>query len=391
MPPKDTTGPASSLEHTSLMAKVRARFTSLESAHKTAIIIALLTVLWMVSGVFKSAETVQVENTQTALQHVRVMLSHSEDHVPTIALMGRTEAVQAVDVRTEIPGRVAEIVTEQGAHVEDGQVLVRLDAEDRLQRLAEAKARLKQRQIAYESAAKLSKGGYSSQLSVAQAEADLEAARALVTRVEREIANTTIKAPFAGVVDLVTVDVGDYLDKAGLIAARVLDLTAIKAVGQVTEIDVTKVKEGGLATVRLPDGRQVQGVVSFVGMSSSTLTRTFPIEVTAPVIDNSVPEGLTAEIILPLEPIVGHKISPALLTLDDSGQIGVKTVTDEGVVEFHPVHIATDAVDGAWLTGLADDVRIITVGQEFVRVGEKVETIEGVLPTMQEPQDQAEN
>ena len=368
--------------------KAVTHFNGLQSAHKTAVVITLLAFVWMVSGVFKSADEVDLGNSSDTAKapRVRVTTLHSEPHTPFILLMGRTQAGQAVNVRTEIPGRVLEVVAEKGQFVETGAVLLRIDPEDRAQRLAEAKARMKQREIAYESAQKLSKGGYSSQLNVALALADLEAARALVTRVERELQNADIAAPFAGVVDDIPVEVGDYFDKAGQVAARVLDLSVIKAVAQVSEGDISRVASGGKAMIRLPNDRELEGRVSFIGMSSNALTRTFPVEVTAEVADHGVPEGVTAEIRLPLESIVGHKISPALLTLDDQGQIGVKIVNARSQVEFYPVQVASDTIDGAWLTGLPDNVRIITVGQEFVRVGETVDAIEGLLDTMHEPE-----
>jgi len=392
MNPKDTLGPQVS----KVTAKAAGRFKGLQSAHKTAIAIALLAFVWMASGLFKSADApIPAGGMPTdgaaegpVVPRVRVATLHSQRHTPTIVLLGRTAAGQAVNVRTEIPGRVLEIVAEKGQTVAAGAVLLRIDPEDRAQRLAEAQARLKQREIAYDSAQKLSKGGYSSQLNVAQAEADREAARALVTRMERELANTAIVAPFAGVVDAIPVETGDYFDKAGQIAARVLDLTTIKAVGQVAERDITRVAAGGTAVIRLPDGRELQGRVSFVGMSSNALTRTFPVEVTAAVADRDVPEGVTAEIELPMDDIVGHLISPALLTLDDQGQIGVKTVNDQGVVEFYAVRLASDTIGGTWITGLPSEIRVITVGQEFVRVGEKVTAVSGDLGTMHKPEGQ---
>ncbi|MCR4377603.1 MAG: efflux RND transporter periplasmic adaptor subunit [Rhodospirillales bacterium] len=367
--------------------KAVVRFNGLEPAYKTAIVIALLAFVWMASGVFKSADEKDAgDPSASALPRVRVTTLQSQPHTPYILLMGRTQAGLAVSVRTEIPGRVLEVVAQKGQFVEAGAVLLRIDPEDRAQRLAEAKARMKQREIAYESAQKLSKGGYSSQLNVALALADLEASRALVTRVERELENAAIAAPFAGVVDAIPVEVGDYFDKAGQIAARVLDLGTIKAVAQVSESDINRVAQGGKAMIRLPDGRELEGRVSFVGMSSNALTRTFPVEVTAEVANHDVPEGVTAEIRLPMETIVGHKISPALLTLDDQGKIGVKIINAQSQVEFYPVGVASDTIDGAWLTGLPDSVRIITVGQEFVRVGETVETVEGLLDTMHKPE-----
>lgn len=378
MNPKDTYGPA--------VTKARERFLALKPAHKTAVVITAVAILWVASGVFKMGGDGEPAIGEAPLPRVRVVVSESQTYTPTISLLGRTEAGQAVNVRAEVTGRVAEIVTAKGSAVTAGQVIVRLDTEDRAQRVAEAEARFTQTDIAYQAARKLAKGGLSSDLNVAQAQANLEAARAAVTRAKRDLDSTSVKAPFAGVVDQVPVEVGDYLDKAGFVVARVLDLSAVKAIAQVTERDVTAVALGEPARMRLPDGRELQGAVTYVGQSTTQATRTFPVEVTADSPGQDVPAGVTAQIVLPLEPIVGHKISRALLTLNDQGRIGVKAVDDQGLVQFHPVRIASDMTDGTWLTGLDARLKIITVGQEFVRVGEKVEPVEGELPSAMAPQ-----
>jgi multidrug efflux system membrane fusion protein len=63
------------------------------------------------------------------------------------------------------------------------------------------------------------------------------------------------------------------------------------------------------------------------------------------------------------------------MTLSENGRVGVRTVSDK-VVAFAPVEIVGGTVDGIWVTGLPDEVAIITVGQEFVIEGQtvKVET-----------------
>ncbi len=392
MSPKDYLSPE-------LGQAVRKAGGGLKPSHKTAIAILLIAVLWMLSGVFKEAdqETAQAVGNQAAdagvaeteTPHVRVRVTSvtSEEHVRTIAVLGRVEADIAVDVRAEVPGRVAEIVAEKGTQVQAGDVLVKLDPENLPALLAEAQARMRQREIAYESAQKLSKGGYSSQLNVAQAKADLEAARAQVTGMRRDLANATITAPVAGVVDDLPLEAGDFIDQEGVIAARVIDLTTMLAVAEIPERDISAIQLNGAASVRLPDDRVFDGRVSFIARASSAQTRTFRVEVTVPVPDQSVPEGLTAELRLPMERIVAHRITPALLTLDDSGAIGVKTVNDDDQVEFHAVEMVSDTQDGIWLKGLPERVRIITVGQEFVAPGQVVTPVEGALSSVRRDAD----
>src|SRR5690606_32345323 len=104
-------------------------------------------------------------------------------------------------------------------------------------------------------------------------------------------------------------------------------------------------------------------------------TRTFRVELAVPNPDNKLPAGMTAEIRLPAGESEAHFLSPALLSLDEQGNIGVKTVDEHDVVRFHEVEIIRSASDGVWVTGLPDEVTVITVGQGFVAVGEKVEPV----------------
>jgi len=389
MTPKDNFDPTQEQSQDTPLTRKR----GLQAPFKTAIAIALLVVLWMASGILNDTENangavgvdtangVAQATQEPAETRVRVSTVTSEEHVRKIAILGRIEADKAVFVRAELPGRISEVVTKRGARVEAGDVLVKIDPENLPALLAEARARLEQRKIAYQSAQKLSKGGYSSQLNVAQAKADMEAARAQVSGMQRDLNNTTITAPFAGIVDELPVEAGDYNDKAGAIVARLIDLTTMNAVGEVVEHDIGFIDLGGMAEVGLPDGRTLSGQVSFIAQSSNAMTRTFRVEVTLAVPDHSVPEGVTAELHLPLERVVAHKITSALLTLNDEGAVGVKTVNDDGEVVFHPVEMVSDAADGIWLTGLPHEARIITVGQEFVTEGQTVTPVQGELKT----------
>ncbi|MCW8914683.1 MAG: efflux RND transporter periplasmic adaptor subunit [Magnetovibrio sp.] len=363
----------------------------LQKSQWTAIAIAIGALVWMLSGVLQGEDTqavgvvdapIETAKAEVIIPRVRVTTVTAEEHVRTIAVLGRTEAENAVSVRAETTGRVSEIVAVKGAVVEAGDVLVKLDPENLPAKLAEAKARLEQRKIAYESARKLSKGGYSSQLKLAESKADLEAARAQVSGMQRDLNNATIIAPFSGVVDELPMDAGDYIDKVGGVVARVIDLKTMLVAGAVAERDIGSISLGGAAIIELADGRILEGEVSFIAKSSEAATRTYRVEVRVNVPDSSVPEGMTAELRLPMERVMAHNISPALLTLDNKGAVGVKSVNADGQVEFHAVEMITDTKDGIWLVGLPHEAKIISVGQEFVTHGQVVKAVEGALKTV---------
>ena len=61
------------------------------------------------------------------------------------------------------------------------------------------------------------------------------------------------------------------------------------------------------------------------------------------------------------------------LTLNDHGDLGVRTVNSDNVVDFVPVSLLRDTADGAWITGLPDQADLIVVGQEYVVEGVQVD------------------
>ena len=68
-------------------------------------------------------------------------------------------------------------------------------------------------------------------------------------------------------------------------------------------------------------------------------------------------------------------ISPAILTLNDDGELGLRGVNDDQITVFYPVTVLGGGDDGIWVGGLPDSVRIITVGQDYVTDGQKVEPV----------------
>jgi len=114
--------------------------------------------------------------------------------------------------------------------------------------------------------------------------------------------------------------------------------------------------------------------VRYISKVGRSKTRTFRVEVWIDNADGTVLEGLTAELKIPTGSEPAHLVSPAVLTLNDKGVMGIKAVSDAGRVVFHPVRILADTPEGIWLSGLPKKLNLITVGQEFVRAGQKVRT-----------------
>ncbi len=347
-----------------------------------AAFLAVAAVGWIASGQFGHSDNLpEAKKPPADLSHsdrlpmVRVREIVAEPHQAETVLRGLSQAVRMVNVKSETYGRIVELSVERGDLVEDGQIIARLAPESRPARLADARALKAQRSIEYEAAKKLSAKGYRAETSLAGAKAQLEAASAAVHAAQVALDDVIVKAPFAGIVDDRMVEIGDYLETGdGLV--QLVDLDPILIVAQVNERDIGLLQVGQVGTARLTTGARVEGILRFISNVADATTRTFRVELEVANPKFDIPDGVTAELRLTSPHILAHHVSPAILSLDDRGLVGVKTLTPEHTVRFVPVTVIESDAAGLWLSGLSEQAVVITVGQDFVRDGQKVRPID---------------
>lgn len=346
-----------------------------------ALVIGVGAVLWIGSG-FMDPEASEPEGQKppASVAHldkapsVRVRSLQAEPHARTITLRGFTEPRRAVDLKSETFGTIEEILIPENSLVRQGELLARLDEAERDAQLREAKALLQQRQIEHEAARKLATKGYRSETERAASAASLEAAQARVEAAEIELSHADLRAPFGGFLERHLMEVGDYADRGDPIA-RLVELSPLRVVGHANESEVLALQLGLPGKARLTNGRVIPGRIAFLSQEADSETRTFRVELEIDNRDFSTPAGVTAEIAITLPPQPAHKVSPALLTLDRDGNLGIKIVDKDDIASFVPVQVIDDEADGIWLAGLPYAVKVITVGQEFATDGKAVRAI----------------
>jgi multidrug efflux system membrane fusion protein len=351
-------------------------------SYVVAVFLALGAAGWIASGQFTDGGGVPEPRKPPAdlsaadqAPMVRVRRQTAEPRVREAILRGRTEALHTVEVKAETHGRIIELLIARGTRVERNQTIARLATEDRPAKLQEAEALFAQRRIEYEAAERLSKKGFRAETQLAGAKAAMKAAAAAVQRARVELDNTEIRAPFDGLVDDRMTDMGHYVEKGDAIA-RVTALDPILVVAQVSERDVGRLEAGIEGRAHLITGQTVTGRLRFVGAMADSATRTFRVELEVANPEDRIPDGITAELRIALEQNMAHLVSPAILTLTDQGVLGVKTLEADGTVGFYPVRILESATDGVWIGDLPEEVTFITVGQEFVGVGQPVRAVD---------------
>lgn len=343
---------------------------------------------------------------------VAVVAVHSQARAidNAVVLRGQTRAIREVNVMAETTSTVISEPLRKGASIKKDEVLCELDpgtrpaslleAHARLlearAKMPEAEARLKEAHAVLEearinltAAQKLSEGGYASetrlasakaaestaQAAIASAEGGLESTRAgiesavaAVASAEKEMDRLVLHAPFNGILESDTAEIGSLL-QPGSLCATVIQLDTIKLVGYVPENAIDHVTLGSKAGARLAAGQEVTGTVSFISRSADEATRTFEVEITVPNPDLKIRDGQTAEIVIAAEGTKAHRLPQSALTLNNEGQLGVRVVRADSTAGFVPVRLLRDEAAGVWLDGLPEEADVIIVGQDFVTEG----------------------
>jgi len=334
--------------------------------------------LWMLSGYFETsasdARAVSTPQSERPLPRVRAEVFQAGDNTRQLMIQGRTEADRMVVISSQTDGQLANLLVQRGDTVVTGDLIAQINVENRQDRVTEARAILARRQLEFNAANSLSERGFQSEVRLAEAKAELETAKSDFEQAKIELDYTEITAPIDGIVLQRMVEAGSFVDR-GEEVIRIVDLDPIKIVGSVPESEVSLINLSQTARIEAISPEPIQGTVTFIAPQADAATRTFEIEIAVPNPDNMIRAGLTAAIYLPITGAPTHLLPASILTLNETGQLGVKTLNQDNRVEFQRITLVDDAPAGIYALGLPATVRIITIGQEFVIDGQIVDPV----------------
>lgn len=328
---------------------------------------------WIASGVLAPQAPKDDTQAPPALAQVSASWSEAQPISRKLFFYGDVQPVQVVTIRARAEGLVEEVV-KLGTSVTKGDRLAQLSLDDRPVRLAQAKAHLASVQRDYEAISQLIERNLVSdserQLKLAQ----LESARASLQAIELEIANTRLQAPVSGVVNRVLADLGSFVSIGGEVV-EIIDNNPLIAVIHVQQADIARLTLGQTATVRFIGGQQREGHIRFIAPLGDSQTRTFRVEVEINNQHDPLPSGLSAEVVIELEPEMAHAISPALVRLDEQGRSGIFVIdadTDPARLKFNSIQVVRADHHALWVTGLPLLVQIVTLSQGTLNEGDEV-------------------
>ena len=351
----------------------------------TAAVVVLLT-LWMLSGVFFPNEPDTPDGTadigtgdEELLMAVEVRRTAPTRMSRELTVHGQLEAGRRVLVKAQTSGEIKGVLASKGSRVAVNEPLVKLDEGGRRNSLAEMQASVRSARSEQSAAQALHGQRLQSKLQLEQADAALESAMARLASVELDIAYTTVRAPFSGVVNDLPVEIGELIERGDVIA-EIVDDSQFKMSARVGQLGRSRLSLGQDVRVQLITGETLQGELSFIAAAADPQTRSFAVEATVQSGDKRVSVGVSATMIVPLEEVDATFITPSVMALDDDGTLGIKAVDNDDRVLFLPVELVSSQLDGAWVTGIPGQSRLITLGQGFVNAGDQVRTTDRQSP-----------
>ena len=228
---------------------------------------------------------------------VEVVVARADTVVDAIIATGQIEAVQSIELRPDIEGRIAGILVREGREVSQGTPLFKVDDAELRAEVARAEA---ERDLARQSLARtrdLLEQKASSQSELERAEATARSTEAQLQLLKVRLDRTTVRSPFGGVVGQRFVSIGDYVTTDTRLAT-VQTVSPQRAVFQVPERYAERLEVGQRVTFRVAaiPGKEFVGRVDFVDPTVQLPGRTILVKAQVPNRGRELQAGMFIEV-----------------------------------------------------------------------------------------------
>lgn len=235
--------------------------------------------------------------------------------------LGNAGANESVDIRPQITAAVTEILFTEGQTVKQGEVLVRLENSEPLADLAAARAALVDSESQYRRSEELFKTRVVSASQLEQLEAQRDADQAAVHAAQARLAQTVLRAPFAGKLGLRRVSLGSIVNPSTIITT-LDDTSVIKLDFDVPEVFLSRLEVGlnvEAHSAAWPD-LEFDGKVISIDTRVDPVSRTITVRALLPNNDARLLPGMFLTVSLIKEDVLGLMIPEQALVPERSKQ-----------------------------------------------------------------------
>jgi len=227
---------------------------------------------------------------------VEVAVARIDTVVDAIVGTGGIEAVQSIQLRPEVGGRLVQILVREGAEVSRGTPLFKIDDAELRAQVARLEAERDLAEQALERTRRLLAQNASAEADLEQAEANARSARAQLELAQVRLDRTLVRAPFSGLVGERFVSVGDYVTSS----TRLVSLQTVdpqRAAFDIPERYAQRLEIGQAVSFQvaaLPD-TVFTGIVDFVDPVVQLPARTITVKAEVPNRDRLLKPGMFIE------------------------------------------------------------------------------------------------
>ncbi len=310
----------------------------------------------------------------------------ANDWTPVIEAIGFIEPNQGVTLTSETSGVINTISFESGTQVTKGQSLIQLDSKVEKANLKSTQARLPAAEAKYKRYKGLYAKGSISKESYDDAEASFFSLSADIESLKASIERREIKAPFAGVVGIRNVYLGQYL-QPGTDIVRLEDTSVMRLRFTVSQTDISRISLGQEVDIFVdsyPD-KAFQGSITAIEPAVSVQSGLIQVQADIPNSDGQLRSGMFARAHIILPKLVDQVILPQTAityTLYGNNVYVMKEVDGVSRVEQRVVKVGErKGADAHIIDGVEIGDVVVTTGQVRLSNNAKVRVVESSATT----------
>lgn len=301
-----------------------------------------------------------------------------------LELQGSVQTKQNVLIYPEMPGQLVRIYVKEGQYVKKGQILAKIDDGGLSNQLAQVQAQAALAETTYKRQKRLWEQKIGSEIQFLQTKTNYEAQTNAVSQLKRQLAKSTITAPFSGVIDDVMKEQGTVVAPGmGSEVFRIVNLKDMYIETDVPESYITAVKRGKKVEVEFPIlGEKMTSQIRQAGNFINPANRTFKVEVGVPNKEGKIKPNLTAK--LKINDYSNENailIPQSIISENASGEqyIFIVENVNGDVGEAKQTIIKTGKTQGdviEVLSGVENGTKIIVEGARSVKNGQEVKILD---------------
>ncbi len=292
-----------------------------------------------------------------------------------VELQGTIDAKNNVQVSPKSGGVVTAVYVKEGDNVRAGQAIAKIDDQILRESLGEIRTQLSLVTTVFQKQSALWNQQIGTEIQYLQAKNNKEALERRLATLNAQLSQSTVTSPISGVVDQVTVKVGQSA-APGMGLVRVVNLSQLKVVAKVADTYAGTVRKGDAVVVEFPDvKRELNSRISFVSTTVDPLSRTFTIEAPLPS-SNSLKPNMLARVKINDETTVNAiTINQNLIQSTENGQLVYVAVTEGNKKVAKARTVKTGQSYGGKITvteGLRAGDQLVTAGYQDLVDGQAI-------------------